>query len=90
MATIIIPAVLRKLTQQQPKVIIEGDTIQEVFNNLIQQYPAFKIYLCDKNNELPSFVSIYLNDKNIKHYSQETISITDHDIVTIIPAIAGG
>jgi molybdopterin converting factor small subunit len=49
-----IPAPLRKLTQNQEIVHIEGATIRDVINNLEQNYPGLKERICDERNNIRS------------------------------------
>ena len=90
MATVTVSAALRRLTQQQSLIVVEGNTLQAVLTNLIAKHPKLKPYLFTNENEPASFVSIYLNDKDTRHLPREKIPIATNDTVTIIPAIAGG
>jgi molybdopterin synthase sulfur carrier subunit len=42
-----IPSLLRDLTDGQRSLVVEGDTIREVIDNLDQLYPGLKERLCD-------------------------------------------
>jgi molybdopterin synthase sulfur carrier subunit len=88
--TVRIPTPLRKLTQEQETVEASGDTIQDLLENLEQNYPGLKERLCDEQGELRRFVNIYLNDEDIRFAQGRETAVKDGDEVSIIPAIAGG
>jgi sulfur-carrier protein len=53
-----IPSLLRDLTNGERSVSIEGDTIQEVIENLNQRYPGLKERLCDGEQLRPSIAVV--------------------------------
>lgn len=89
-ATIEIPSALQKFVKDQPAVEIEGNTIENVFNGLIDQYGDLQNHLYDENGNLRSFVNIYLNDKDIRYAKNLDTQVKDGDIIQIVPSIAGG
>jgi molybdopterin synthase sulfur carrier subunit len=85
-----IPTPLRKLTQDKDTVQSTGQTIDDIVENLEQQYPGLKERLCDERGELRRFVNIYLNDEDIRFAQGKATAVKDGDEISIIPAIAGG
>jgi molybdopterin synthase sulfur carrier subunit len=53
-----IPSLLRDLTDGQRSLVIEGDTIREVIENLDQLYPGLKERLCDGDRLRPSIAIV--------------------------------
>ena len=90
MATIIIPTPLRKFTNQQTKITVEGKTIKEAFSDLILNYPDVKKNLIDENEKIRGFVNIFLEDEDIRNLQEEETIIQPNSVISIIPAIAGG
>ena len=90
MATIIIPTPLRKFTNQQTRITVEGKTIKEAFSDLILNYPDVKKNLIDENEEIRGFVNIFLEDEDIRNLQEEETIIQPNSVISIIPAIAGG
>ncbi len=91
MAVIQIPTPLRPYVDQQETVTIQGkDTVEDVFNQLVENYPSLKPYLYDDEGALRRFVNIYLGDEDIRYLEKEKTAITDESIISIVPAIAGG
>ena len=90
MATIIIPTPLRKFTNQQTRITVEGKTIKEAFSDLILNYPDVKKNLIDENEKIRGFVNIFLEDEDIRNLQEEETFIQPNSVISIIPAIAGG
>ena len=85
-----IPAVLKKLTGGVKSVKGEGQTVRELLDNLDREYPGIKKQLTSDEGELHRFVNIYLNDEDIRFLQQMETPVKDGDVVSILPAIAGG
>ena len=90
MATVIIPTPLRKFTQNQAQVQIQGETIGAGIQSLAEQFPALKAQILDGQGNLRSFVRVYLGEEDIKSLQGDETPLADGAEVSIIPAIAGG
>jgi len=91
MAVIVrIPTPLQKLTEQRAEVQVEGQTVQQVIDDLNRRYPGIKDRLCDEAGKLRRFVNVYVNEEDIRFLKMEATPIKDGDELSIIPAIAGG
>lgn len=88
--TVRIPTPLRRLTQNQPEIEAEGDTIENLIENLEANYPGIKERICDESGNIRRFVNIYLNDEDIRFLDGNATPVKDGDEISIIPAIAGG
>ena len=88
--TVRIPTPLRRLTQSQPEVEAEGDTIESLIENLEANYPGIKERICDESGNIRRFVNIYLNDEDIRFLDGNATAVKDGDEISVIPAIAGG
>ncbi len=80
---------LRRLTGGQPSVMVEGATVGEVLDRLDEMFPGFKATLLE-NGQLHRFVNIYLNDEDVRFLQQLDTPVRDGDVVSILPALAGG
>ncbi len=89
-AKVRIPAPLRKLTQDQAVVEIEGKTIQELLNGLEKNYPGLKERICDESGQIRRFVNVFINGEDIRFKDGPKTAVSDGAEVSIIPAIAGG
>ena len=88
--TVRIPTPLRKFTQDQADVAIEGNTIGEVINNLEAQYAGIKERIVDESGAIRRFLNVYVNEEDIRFLDGPNTPVKDGDQVTIVPAIAGG
>ena len=90
MATIIIPTPLRKFTDNKAKISTSGNSVGESIAQLGELHPELSKHLFKQSGELQSFLRIYLGDLDIKALQNEDTPIKDADVISIIPAIAGG
>ncbi len=88
--TVRIPTPLRRLTQNQPEVEAEGETIGSLIENLEANHPGIKERICDESGNIRRFVNIYLNDEDIRFLDGNATAVKDGDEISVIPAIAGG
>lgn len=85
-----IPTPLRKFTNDQSDVEIEGSTVGQVIDNLEASHGGIKEKLVDDDGSIRRFVNIYVNDEDIRFLDGADTEVKDGDGVTIVPAIAGG
>ncbi len=88
--TVRVPTPLRRLTDGQGEVEVDAKTVREAIEKLEEQYPGFKERLLDENGELRRFVNLYLNDEDIRFLKGADTELKDGDVLSIVPAIAGG
>lgn len=84
-----IPLPLQRFTGKD-EVECEGSTLKELIDNLDRMYPGIKERLCDEKGELRRFVNIFVNDEDIRFLQGGATPLKEGDVVSIIPAIAGG
>ncbi|RUM59747.1 MAG: molybdopterin synthase sulfur carrier subunit [Persephonella sp.] len=88
--TVRIPTALRRLTQGQGEVQIEASNIGELIDKLEEEFPGIKDRLVEANGEIRKFVNFFVNDEDIRFLKGKDTELKDGDVVSIIPAIAGG
>lgn len=84
-----IPMPLRRFVDGKPVVEARGRTVSQVLGDLGSRYPGVQQRLYDGSGLRP-FVNIYLNDEDIRFLSGEETSVKDGDLISVVPAIAGG
>ncbi len=85
-----IPTPLLSLTGGKKEVIAEGATLKEVIEDLERQFPGMKERLCDEEGNLRRFINFFVNDEDVRFLEGENTPLKEGDIVSIVPAIAGG
>lgn len=90
MATILIPTPLRKYTDNQSKVSIQGADISGVINNLVSTHPEIRKHLLDGAGGVRSFVNVFVGQDDIRSLNNLQTDVGEFSVVSIVPAIAGG
>jgi molybdopterin synthase sulfur carrier subunit len=85
-----IPAPLRKLTNDQAVVEVEGQNIQDLLGALEKKHPGLKERICDESGQIRRFVNIFVNGEDIRFKDGAKTTVSAGAEVSIIPAIAGG
>lgn len=84
-----IPTILRPFTRDQKKVEASGSTLAGVIDDLDTQYPGISERLLE-NGELRRFINIYVNDEDVRFLGGLKSPTKAGDLITILPAVAGG
>jgi molybdopterin synthase sulfur carrier subunit len=90
MATIKIPPVLRPSVGGEREVSADGETVGAVLRNLADTHPETQGQLFDEAGELNRYVNVYLNDEDVRFLDGIDTAVSDGDVVTVLPAVAGG
>jgi len=90
MPSVRIPTPLRKLTADKDEVNVSASNISLLIEELENQYPGLKARLCDESGEVRRFINLYVNNEDIRFLDGKETALKDEDVVSIIPAIAGG
>lgn len=68
----------------------EGKTVGELLENMNGQYPGFREQIITTDGSLHRFVNIYINDEDIRFLQSLETPVSEGDVVSILPALAGG
>lgn len=90
MPTIRIPTPLRKLTNNQEEVTASGATLGAILDELNKTYPGLGERIVDENGTIRRFVNIFVNDEDVRFLQEKETPVKEADVVSIVPAIAGG
>ena len=85
-----IPTPLRKLTNNEELVEVNGATIGEAIVELQRRFPGIQERLLDDTGAVRRFVNVYVNEEDIRFLQNQQTPVKDGDEISIIPAIAGG
>lgn len=87
MPTVVIPPLMRKLTDGEENITLAGATVREVIDNLESRYPGMKERLCEEDRLKPG-IAVYINGLLTRGSLLERVD-TDAEI-HFLPAIGGG
>jgi sulfur-carrier protein len=90
MPSVRIPTPLRKLTNELEEVEAGGSNIGEVIASLDSAFPGLKERICDDAGNVRRFVNIFVNDEDIRFLEENATPVKAGDVISIVPAIAGG
>ncbi len=85
-----LPTLLRQHAGGDTSVRAEGATVGDVFTELVARFPGLSGQLIDDEGSLHRFVNVYRNDEDIRYLDQLDTKLSDGDVVSILPAVAGG
>jgi sulfur-carrier protein len=85
-----LPTLLRTHAEGAASVTADGATVGEVFTELTTRYPGLAGQIVDGGGALHKFVNVYVNDDDIRYLEQLETKVGEGDVVSILPAVAGG
>ena len=85
-----VPSVLRGVTGGEKVVRGSGETISQLIADLDERFPGLRGQLVEEDGKLRKFVNVYVNDEDIRYTGQLETPVRTGDVVSILPAIAGG
>jgi len=88
--TVLIPTPLRQYTGKKESVVVEAKTVGEALQNLTAEYSDLRRHLFNDDGKLRNFVNVYLGDEDIRFLQKDQTPLSDKDVLSIVPSIAGG
>jgi len=88
--TVLIPTPLRQYTGKKESVVVEAKTVGEALQNLTSVYSDLRRHLFNDDGKLRNFVNVYLGDEDIRFLQKDQTPLSDKDVLSIVPSIAGG
>lgn len=85
-----VPALLQKLVGTSKSVRGEGKTVGQLLDYLESHHPGLKARVVTEEGKLHPFINVYLNDEDIRFLGELETPLSDGDVISILPAIAGG
>jgi len=88
--TIEIPTAFRRFTDGAPRVDCTAATIADALNDLTTRFPALQRHVRDDRGQIRQFLTVYLNEEDIRFLGGESCSLKEGDRLLLVPSIAGG
>ncbi|MBA3268450.1 MAG: MoaD/ThiS family protein [Acidimicrobiia bacterium] len=85
-----LPTVLRENAAGQATITANGGTLAEVMDDIVRQFPLMAGRVVTDEGTLHKFVNVYRNDEDVRYLSQLETTVSDGDVISILPAVAGG
>jgi molybdopterin converting factor small subunit len=85
-----LPTVLRQYAGGQATVKANGETLREVFDDLVLQFPLLSGQVVTEEGTLHRFVNVYVDDDDVRFLDKLDTKLTGDETISILPAVAGG
>ena len=86
-----VPTMLRATVGGEREIAALGGTLRDVINNVNDKHPGFADQLLDPGtHDLRPFVNVYVNDEDARYLQRLDTQLDEMDVVSILPAVAGG
>ncbi|MGH2798713.1 MAG: MoaD/ThiS family protein [Thermoleophilaceae bacterium] len=89
MATVRIPPTLRPEAGGHREVEVNGDTVREALDALVEIFPGLAGPLLDKGR-IQAFVNVYLDGTDVRALNGLDTPLEQHATLLLLPAMAGG
>jgi molybdopterin synthase sulfur carrier subunit len=87
---VIIPTLLRRLTDNADAVEVDATTVRDILDRLDERYPGFRARVCEETGELRRFINIFVDGEDVRFLDNLATTVPERAEVSIVPAIAGG
>ncbi len=88
--TVKIPTSLRGLTGGSSEVEVRSGRLGEVITHLTDTYPELGDRLLDEAGNIRRFVNVFVAEDDIRFLDGLETPVSPGQVVTILPAVAGG
>lgn len=88
--TVHLPSMLARLAADQATLEARGSTVGDALTDVITRFPDLGPRLRDDEGKQYPFVTVYLNDEDIRFQGGFSAPTNDGDEVIIVPTVAGG
>ena len=88
--TVRLPTIMRSNAGGQSEISAQGETIGEVIDDVVRQFPGTATHLKAPDGGVHRFVNVYLNDEDVRYLGKLETKVAEGDTVSIVPAVAGG
>lgn len=84
-----ISSILTRYTNKQQTAKVNGSTVGECLENLVEQFPELRRVLFNKDGRLQHYIDVYINGESV--YPEELAKpVKDGDNLHLLMVIAGG
>lgn len=84
-----VTANMKKLLDGNSTVEAAGGTVRDILDDIERRYPGFRESVMN-DGAIHRFVNVYLNDEDVRFLGQLDTPTKDGDVLSVLPALAGG
>ena len=88
--TVRIPTPLRSFTSGQDELSAAGENVGDVLHAAGADCPGLLERVLKPDGQTREFVNVYLGSENVRSLQGMDTPVSDGDILSILPAVAGG
>ncbi|HEX2032241.1 MAG TPA: ubiquitin-like small modifier protein 1 [Actinomycetota bacterium] len=85
-----LPTLLRQHAGGESEIAARGGTVREVLTDLEARYPGLTRTVLTREGDLHRFVNVYVNDEDVRFLGALETGVREGDVISILPAVAGG
>jgi sulfur-carrier protein len=88
--TIHVPGPLRTYCAGAAQLSISAHTVRAALEDLQRSQSAFYRNVCDETDRIRLHLNVFVNSDNVRDLDGIDTTLTQGDVVTILPAVSGG
>ncbi len=90
MPTVRFPTVMKYYVNNQAEFSISASTVQDLVDQVVQQYPSIRFHLLDSEGQIRRHFNIFINGIHIRDLNGMETSLNEDDKVILMASAAGG
>jgi molybdopterin converting factor small subunit len=90
MPTIRFPARMKYYVDNQAEFPVSASSVQDLIEQVVQQYPSIKFHLLDSDGQLRRHFNIFVNGTHIRDLNGMETQLKEDDRVILMASAAGG
>ncbi len=84
------PPAMKFYVNNQPEIFVPASTVNELVEQVIEQYPSVKFHLVDSGGNLRRHFNVFVNGTHIRDLSGMDTALKEEDKVLLMASAAGG
>jgi molybdopterin converting factor small subunit len=85
-----IPSAFRRFTGSAHEIEVDAVTITDALLKMVEKYPRLQGQVLSQDGEIRGFINVFLNAKDIRQLQRGGTPVARGDVITLVPAVAGG
>jgi MoaD family protein len=90
MPVVRVPSLFKYYLDGQAEVRLTGQTVSEVLQTLVGEFPKIQSHVFDSNSQLRRHINLFVNADNIRDLNGLATQVSESDVIKIVPSVTGG